>query len=210
MTLAIVGAVLSLALVTVAGTRAMRAIAVMAIPIALGLLVVAEFALLTLLGRFGSDPLGDYRFRIASTTMEAAQAFQPVGSGVGTFVPVYQMYERSADLIATYVNHAHNDWLELWLEGGWPILCVVALGLAWVARATVRAWRTQDTGEPYAPIDRALPRAASIGLVLLLAHSAVDYPLRTTALSVVFAVLAALLTPAPKRLPPLGALRGAP
>jgi O-antigen ligase len=210
MTLAICGAVTSLALAAIARTKATRAISIMAIPIVLGLLVVAEFALLTLVGRFGADPLGDYRFRIASTTIEAAQTFQPVGSGIGTFVPVYQIYERNADLIVTYVNHAHDDWLELWLEGGWPILAVIACGLAWLVRATVRAWRTPDTGESYATIDRALPRAASIGLVLLLAHSVVDYPLRTTALSVVFAILAALLTPAPRRQQPLGTIPGAP
>jgi hypothetical protein len=40
---------------------------------------------------------------------------------------------------------------------------------------------------------RPLQKAAALGIVFLLAHSLVDYPLRTMALAVVFAVLNAIL-----------------
>ncbi len=36
----------------------------------------------------------------------------PLGSGLGTFVPVYQTFEKPSDIAVTYVNHAHNDLLE--------------------------------------------------------------------------------------------------
>ncbi len=42
-------------------------------------------------------------------------------------------------------------------------------------------------------IDRSLARAASIAIVLLLAHSLVDYPLRTTAMMTLAAFLCALM-----------------
>lgn len=197
--LAIVAALASLPLVFSQGAMTRRrSLAVLAAPIALGVVVVVEFALFNVLGRFDADAFSDYRFHIAGKSVEAAVAFQPVGSGLGTFVPIYQMFETSTDVIAMYINHAHDDWLELWLEGGWPILVLIAALLVWLARAGWRTWRAG--GESDAPaIDQALPRAASIVVLLLLAHSAVDYPLRTTAMMVVFAYCAALLTPAPAR-----------
>ena len=51
------------------------------------------------------------------------------GSGFGTFVPILQAYERPADILVFFINHAHNDWLELTLEGG--ILAVLLLA-AWL------------------------------------------------------------------------------
>src|SRR5581483_6840162 len=37
------------------------------------------------------------------------------GWGLGTYVPVYRMFASYDD--GTYVNRAHNDWLE-WTAGG--------------------------------------------------------------------------------------------
>ena len=42
----------------------------------------------------------------------------PVGAGLGTFVPVYAMFEKPEQVSLFYVNRAHNDVLELWLETG--------------------------------------------------------------------------------------------
>jgi O-antigen ligase len=199
--LASLAALASLPLVFMQGAMtARRALAILAAPIVLGIVVVSEFALFNVLGRFDADAFSDYRFHIAEKSAEAAMVFQPFGSGLGTFVPIYQTFETGADVIAMYINHAHNDWLELWLEGGWPVLLLIAALLAWLARAGVRAWRAKGSGDLPA-IDRTLPRAATIVVVLLLAHSAVDYPLRTTAMMAVFAFCAALLTPAPTRKP---------
>jgi hypothetical protein len=53
-----------------------------------------------------------------------------------------------------------------------------------------------SSSQPETPVlDLALARAAPIVIVLLLIHSAMDYPLRTPALSVLFAVACACLVP---------------
>jgi len=52
------------------------------------------------------------------------------------------------------------------------------------------------------PVDQLLRRAASLSIVLLAAHSLVDYPLRTTALMAVFAFACGLL------IEPLGLRKG--
>ena len=47
--------------------------------------------------------------------------------------------------------------------------------------------------DEHVPAERDLQRAASIGLFVMLAHSAVDYPLRTATLACLFALCAAIL-----------------
>ena len=122
---------------------------------------------------------------IMSTTAEATKAFLPFGSGLGTFRGVYQLYEDHQRIDAVRVNHAHNDYLELALELGVPGIALLLCFLAWWVRAVWRAWRYANAG-PYA-------RAASIASAVLLAHSLVEFPLRTAALSVCFAMCLALL-----------------
>jgi O-antigen ligase len=108
------------------------------------------------------------------------------GSGFGTFQTLYQTVEDPFAVTRFYVNHAHNDVLELLVEGGIPALALLVLSLAWWIAAAWRAWRPSDVADPYA---RA---GAVIGGVLLM-HSLVDFPLRTEALMAVLATSIALL-----------------
>jgi hypothetical protein len=76
-----------------------------------------QFALYRFMERFAADPIEDARIPFARNTIEAAIAYMPLGSGLGTFVPVYAMFEKPQDaMIDTFANHAHNDLLELWLK----------------------------------------------------------------------------------------------
>lgn len=159
---------------------------------AVGIFAVLQFGLAGILSRLDSDPLEEGRLAIAKVTLRAAASVFPVGSGFGSFVPYYSMFETPRDIGANYVNHAHNDWLELWLEGGVPTLLIILAFLAWLAVSVIRAWR-QGGG-----LDWLLARAASISIVLLLLHSLVDYPLRTTALASLFAFCCALILDLPK------------
>ena len=51
----------------------------------------------------------------------------PLGSGLGTFVPVYAMFEKPEDAQDTYVNRAHNEILEIWLETGMLGLALIVV-----------------------------------------------------------------------------------
>jgi O-antigen ligase len=118
--------------------------------------------------------------------MRAARDFMPLGSGVGTFRQVYALYEDHDRLdVTTYVNHAHNDYLELALETGVPGLAVLALFLLWWGRAAWRAWRSREA-DPFA-------RAAAVASAAILVHSLVDFPLRTAAIGACFALCLVLL-----------------
>jgi O-antigen ligase len=168
---------------------------VIAAAVGLVLLFGSQFALYRLLERFEADPLGDARVAFARNTWEAAWTFMPFGSGLGSFVPVYQMFERPEDaLLDKFANRAHNDLLEVWLEAGIVGLLLIGLFLGWLVLMIWRVWRPTQLPNQL-PIDVVLMRAASVILVLLLLHSLVDYPLRTTALSVLFAFCCGLLLP---------------
>jgi O-antigen ligase len=140
-----------------------------------------------------SEGFEDIRWPVAQVTSRAAIANLPFGSGFGTFVPVYEKFAPRTHLGRLYVNHAHDDWLELWLTGGVPAIVLAVGFLAWLAASTFRLW---SSGQSEAPVlDLALARAAPIVIVLLLLHSAVDYPLRVATLSVLFAIACAYLIP---------------
>ncbi|MCA3574320.1 MAG: O-antigen ligase family protein [Aestuariivirga sp.] len=151
-------------------------------------LLIGQFGMVGILRLAETDPLTEYRATIAEVTLKAAADFFPFGSGLGTFRPVYAMYESPAAMTSAYINHAHNDWLELWLEGGLPAALLAAAFLALFAS---QCWRVWSTSGRHA--HSIIPRAASIGILVLLLHSAVDYPLRMPALASVFAVLLGLL-----------------
>lgn len=161
----------------------------------LGVLLVVQFASFDLFDRLDQGVLSDLRFPIAEITIAAARPFQPFGSGLGTFEAVYRMAEVPDALLASYINHAHSDWLELWLEGGWAVIAMLFAFLVWALTAGVRVWMADVSHGTL--VDRALAWAATVTITLLALHSAIDYPLRTTAIMVVFAYCCALLVPPP-------------
>ena len=160
---------------------------------AFSLVLGIQYALYRILERFEIDPFADARLSLFPTTMQAAKAYLPVGSGLGTFIPVYAAFEKPEDtLLNKYANHAHNDAAELWLETGLFGLVLAALFVFWFGKRTVEVWRSAPPLGA-SEVDWSLVRAATIIIALLLAHSFVDYPLRTGAMMAIMAFCCALL-----------------
>ena len=149
----------------------------------IAILLLAQFGLVALLRIAQSDTASDLRSAITPTTIEAIQAYFPLGSGFGSFVPVYKLFEHPDQLIPQFINAAHNDWLQLALEGGLPMIILLAGFVLWFLAATLSVWRKGNES-----LEDSLLRAASIIIFLLLLHSVVDYPLRTRALMGLFAI----------------------
>lgn len=160
--------------------------------IIVGVAFVFQFASIGILQRVEADIADDARWQIADVTFAAARAVQPFGSGFGTFEWLYRMHEGVEHLTLRYTNHAHNDYLQLLLEGGWPAIALIVVFFAWLVVQSVRVWRSPAAALRGNTLDVLLPRAAVLGVWLLCLHSAVDYPLRTTTLSALFAVLCAM------------------
>lgn len=124
------------------------------------------------------------------TTLEAARAHLPLGSGLGTFRDVYRTYEPVEDVTSVYVNHAHNDYAEVALELGVPGSLALVAFIGWWAIRSWSVWRGEQNGA-------ALARAGSIAIGIVLAHSLVDYPMRTSAIAVVIAMAAGFMVQPP-------------
>lgn len=150
-------------------------------------LFAAQIAISFVLDRFESLVEGDARFDMWRPTIKAGADAAPFGTGLGTFDPIYRAVEPLGLMGEKFVNHAHNEYLELWLELGMPApLALIALFL-WLGRATLTAWSRSTSRAT------VLARAGGIAVPVLLVHSAVDYPLRTQALACVVAFAAGCL-----------------
>lgn len=141
----------------------------------------------------GSDA-DDQRVRILGPLLDMIRLYSPWGSGFGSFTEIYELHEPRRLIAGFYMNHAHNDWLELALTGGWPSLALAAIAVVgWFVRL---AQLLRPSGEP----DRVL--LGRLGLLILLMFAAAslgDYPLRTPALACLAVVAALWAAPPPKR-----------
>lgn len=159
----------------------------MAAVIGIAIAAVGLFALGPILARFDPNAPAEGRFENWPYVAEAAQTYLPVGSGIGSFDPVYRSIEPLDRLDPTYFNQAHNDYLETWLETGWIGMALILVFLAWWGRRSWACWRAPPSR------NADLQRAASAALLMILLHSFVDYPLRTETIAVLFALFAAIL-----------------
>jgi O-Antigen ligase len=128
----------------------------------------------------------DLRFAIWGPILEMAGKYFPFGSGIGSFAEVYQIDEGFAFLSPEYLNHAHNDWIEIILTGGAPaaILAIVAL-IAW-------GWQVKRLLFQPGPSRRSIvygKLGAAIMFIMALG-SVSDYPLRVPSITVLFVIAA--------------------
>lgn len=135
--------------------------------------------------RMSATTIGDdLRYQYWLPTLAMIWKYFPFGSGAGSFVEVFQIDEPSALLGPSYVNHVHNDWLELVLEGG-----AVAAGILLYAVAKYAVRLRAVLALPRA--ESVTARAALAILFILAVGSVFDYPLRVPALAALFALACA-------------------
>lgn len=155
-----------------------------------------------ILERLQQFVLGDHRWQIAGPSLALAQEYAWIGVGPGAYPAAYAAHEPLSTLGARIVNHAHNDWLEWWVEIG-PLLPLLALAAGWWTWRQIRALTKVDAqGAP----SLLHLHACWLVLALNLVHALVDYQLRTTAMMVVLACMLACLSPGqwPRRPLPQG------
>ncbi len=147
--------------------------------VSLGLFGLAIFLSVTLhraasLDRiFALEAGEDLRRQALPTVLEMIVNYFPAGTGFGTFDPAYRIDEPSELLGTAYFNHAHNDLLEVILDGGLPGFLLLSSGIVWWLWRSARAWRSESNGKDI------LPRLGAGILLLILVASLADYPART-------------------------------
>lgn len=173
--------------------RSRRALRVVQVAAVAGVAVVAVAALAGLMQRLNSDPLEDERWTMAANTARAAAPALGGGFGFGSFVHAYDEVGDGSAETPMYANHAHDDYLELWLEGGLLALALVALVYAIVARRVHERLAASHQQLGSDARHRGLMLGATCAVALLAVHSMVDYPLRTISLAAYAGLLVAVL-----------------
>lgn len=129
------------------------------------------------LGGFNAYFLDD-RWLMAQNTWSAIKDHWLSGSGLGSFETTYPLYELTEQIELKYTHHAHNDVLELLLETGLPGLFLSVMMLVKIMRNFDRSLFTQ---------------ACIFSIVTIILHSALDYPLRTMAVGLMFSYFLAII-----------------
>jgi O-antigen ligase len=145
----------------------------------------------------GLDQLGEVsevdnsrsRSVIYEKTTEAIVDHAPLGTGLGTFDKVYPLYETPSVVPATFVNNAHNEYLQIAMEMGVPGVLIIAALVIWLLVEIGKVWLLKrDHGSLL-----RVKMAASVALCVPALHSLVDFPLRTSAAACFAATCLALL-----------------
>lgn len=138
------------------------------------------------LGWMAVDEAQEQRHAMVVVAVEAGKAQAPLGSGVGSFVEVFEQAAPLQLRLANYVNHAHNEYVQWWLSTGWLGMLVLGGVLALLGMTGWRILRSRGHGA-------ALAGAGFAALCAVLAHSWADYPLRTLTLMATTAAVAGVM-----------------
>ena len=114
------------------------------------------------------------RRNINLSSLDMIREHSFTGWGLETYVPVYRMFARYDD--GTFVNRAHNDWLQWTAEGGIFFSGLMLIVFVWSIRPAIcSVW--------------------GIGLIAICLHALVDYPFaRLGVCGWYFALIAMLAT----------------
>ncbi len=178
----------------VVGIRAEHRSRLVGVGFAVALLVIVLIVAVTtpaLQRLIDTDPASELRVQAFPVILEATKSFFPFGSGVGTFVEAYKIFEPDSFVSVSYFNHAHNDLAEIVMTGGLPavvlVIWVVVLGaIAFFALMRRRKLRPDDADYSV----QIMGRAGFAVLAILALGSLADYPLRVPSLAL-YAVVAA-------------------
>ena len=113
------------------------------------------------------------RGTLLASTLKMIPVHPWLGSGIGTWpseFPGFATYDMNV-----YVNAAHNDWAQWTSEGGVVLLVLIAALVVWMAKPSLTSiW--------------------GLGVLSVMIHSLMDYPLQDPALLCLWFSLAGALT----------------
>lgn len=113
----------------------------------------------------------DARWLIWDASWRLLQNSPWYGIGVGTYWLAFPTFRLPADTSAGF--YAHNDYLQLWIEAGWPGLVLVLAVLGAVLFQFVRVLRQKSCTDE----NRVTLAAAFCGLLVVAMHTFVDFDL---------------------------------
>lgn len=114
--------------------------------------------------------------------------FWLTGSGLGSFGNAFPKYQKNTVTgYLSYYDHAHNDYLEFFVELGivGMLALILLVGLT-LYKSLIAMFKRRDR------LARGIAFASTMGMIALLIHSAVDFNLQMPANALLFIVILAL------------------
>lgn len=137
------------------------------------------------------EVLVDVRWQLWVNMLALVPSFPVFGCGYGTLQYVEPLVRRQTDLLKMphlLVDHAHNDYIEGLVEGGFLRFTLTAAIVLLIAVHGFRAMRRYSGRKP-----SAWAFGGMMGFLALAIHSAVDFSVQTPAVACLAAVLCAQL-----------------
>ena len=126
-----------------------------------------------------------FRSNIWSVTLEVIKANLPFGAGLGAFGVAYTPHDTMSGL--ERAEQAHNDYLQVLADAG---LVGLIIGAFFLVRLFMLGKEALAIRNNYR---QGIAFGALAGIFAILVHSIFDFVLHTTAVSVLFVTLIALL-----------------
>ena len=108
------------------------------------------------------------------------------GTGAGSFAAVYPQYTRDV-VVTQFTRHAENDYLQFAIELGTPATALLGGAVLLSLWTAVRAQLKRRD-----PLMQGMGFAATMAIVALLIHSAVDFNLQIPSNAAMFVVMLAM------------------
>lgn len=120
------------------------------------------------------------RTQIFSATWQAVRDFFLLGTGLGSFASVFQIYRP--ETIQGVVDLAHDDYLQNMLELGVPAALCLFATILWLVGLCLRGiwWRNRDV---------IFPALGFVATVLVASHALVDFSLQIPAVTATYMLL---------------------
>lgn len=148
-------------------------------------LVGGESSLTRLADTATSDDFSTNRIHIWTVTLDVIRHHQPFGAGLGAFGVAYTPFDPNNGF--GRVEQAHNDYLEVLADAG---IVGAVIGLYFLFTLFQAGKKAIHVKNRYR---RGVALGAATGCFSLLVHSAFDFTLHITAVTLLFLTLTALL-----------------
>jgi O-antigen ligase len=131
------------------------------------------------------------RLSIWQDARALVRAHPLIGTGLGTFPIVYTTVQTT--FLGQFVNHAHNDYLELAIDLGLPAALLLFASIFWILARAVRGFfRARGNFE------RSMALGCAGSIIAILLHSMTDFNLYIPANAILFSTILGLAMSVPQ------------
>ena len=112
---------------------------------------------------------GTSRFLIWQGCLEMIRDYPWWGTGLGTYWLLWPPYRSPLDASGGYF--AHNDYLQLWIEGGLPLIIILLVLMSFIAVSFYKTMKSKELSQ----INKIEALSLFAGLMALALHTCTDF-----------------------------------